>query len=140
MHLKSISKIGIFFLFLVVSNSVRDTMAEKSPDTKPEKEQEDEDEGYDPNALTAEQIMNLPDYEPDEDDDTEGMTIDEIMERANQRSDAMYGNSGPQEDGTYIVQGDIAMTKEDYEQYMADWKVEEAKLIAEGKINPSADS
>jgi hypothetical protein len=32
------------------------------------------------------------------------------------------------------------MTKEDYEQYMADWKVEEAKLIAEGKINPSADS
>jgi hypothetical protein len=32
---------------------------------------------------------------------------DEIMERANQRSDAMYGNSGPQEDGTYIVQGDF---------------------------------
>jgi hypothetical protein len=99
-------------------------MAEKSLDTKLDKDQEDEedegedeDKGLDPNPLMAEEIMNLPDYEPGEDEETEGMITNEIIERANQRYDAIHGNSGSQEDGTYIVKGDIAMTKEEYEQY-----------------------
>ena len=63
---------------------------------------------------------------------------DEIIERANQRSRAMEGDGGVHEsdDGTYIVQGDIAMTKEQYEEYMAEWKKQEAELIAKGEMKP----
>ena len=50
----------------------------------------------------------------------------------------MEGDGGVHEsdDGTYIVQGDIAMTKEQYEEYMAEWKKQEAELIAKGEMKP----
>ena len=60
---------------------------------------------------------------------------DEIIERANHMG---RGNHAEVEnpDGPYIVQGDIAMTKEQYEEHMAEWKVQEAELIAKGIIKP----
>jgi len=123
---------GIVLVFLIQVFLSPCAMAEK-PKEQPV---EEEEEGY-VRGLTSEEIMNLPDL-PDEDDETAGMTIDEIIERANQRSRAMEGDGGVHEsdDGTYIVQGDIAMTKEQYEEYMAEWKKQEAELIAKGEMKP----
>merc|ERR1719259_1566252 len=70
----------------------------------------------------------------EEDQVTKGMTIDEIIERANQKCQG--GGGRHCEEAPYIVQGDIAMTKEQYEEYMADWKKQEAELIAKGEIKP----
>jgi len=45
------------------------------------------------------------------------------------------GGSQPLADGTYLV-GDFAMTKEQYEDRMAEGKIHEAELIARGEITP----
>lgn len=95
---------------------------------------EEEEDGQYIKGLTAEEIMNLPDISDDEDDETRGMTMDEIIERANQMGQGRSADAGG--DAPYIVQGDIAMTKEQYEEYMAEWKKQEAELIAKGEIKP----
>merc|ERR1712126_41010 len=118
------------FLYLLVAIS-QDAMAEKPQDEHvPE-----EEEGY-VKGLTAEEIMNLPAMPDDEDDETRDMTIDEIIERANQGCRQGPEECHEEEGGPYIVQGDIAMTKEQYEEHMADWKKQEAELIAKGEIKP----
>ena len=61
---------------------------------------------------------------------------DEIIERANKGCHRGAVEERCEEEGPYIVQGDIAMTKEQYEEYMADWKKQEAELIAKGEIKP----
>ena len=86
-------------------------------------EPEVDEEGY-IRGLTSEEIMNLPDMPDEEDEETAGMTIDQITERANQMGGGGEG-SQPLADGTYLV-GDIAMTKEQYEEHMAEWKIQEA--------------
>jgi len=119
----------LVFLFQVILSPC--AMAEK-PKEEPV---EEEEEGF-VRGLTSDEIMNLPDL-PDEDDETAGMTIDEIIERANQRSRATEGAGVREsEDGTYIVQGDIAMTKEQYEEHMAEWEKQKAELIARGEMKP----
>ena len=62
------------------------------------------------------------------------LSADQIIERANQMGGGGEG-SQPLADGTYLV-GDIAMTKEQYEEHMAEWKIQEAELIARGEITP----
>ena len=62
-------------------------------------------------------------------------TPDEIIERANQRGNANQSEEG-NIDGPYIVQGDIAMTKEEYEEHMAEWEKQKAELIAKGEMQP----
>jgi len=107
-------------------------MAEKPKGA--EAEPELDEEGY-VRGLTSEEIMNLPPLEDDEDEETAGMTIDEIIERANQRGNANQSEEG-NIDGPYIVQGDIAMTKEEYEEHMAEWEKQKAELIAKGEMQP----
>jgi len=125
MKLNSTGILLSLFLFAATSTSA---MAEK-----PQEDQVPEEEGY-VKGLTAEEIMNLPDMPDEEDEETKGMTIDEIIERANQKCKG--GDARHCEEAPYIVQGDIAMTKEQYEEYMADWKKQEAELIAKGEIKP----
>jgi len=96
-------------------------------------EPEVDEEGY-IRGLTSEEIMNLPDMPDEEDEETAGMNIDQIIEKANQMGGGGEG-SQPLADGTYLV-GDIAMTKEQYEEHMAEWKIQEAELIARGEITP----
>ena len=62
------------------------------------------------------------------------LSLDQIIERANQMGRGQSADAGG--DAPYIVQGDIAMTKEQYEEYMAEWKKQEAELIAKGEIKP----
>ena len=64
------------------------------------------------------------------------LLTDEIIERANKGCHRGAVEERCEEEGPYIVQGDIAMTKEQYEEYMADWKKQEAELIAKGEIKP----
>jgi len=97
---------------------------------------EPEEEGY-IKGLSSEEIMNLPDMPDEEDEETANMTIDEIIERANKMGQGSGGaRSGAADGSPYIVQGDIAMTKEQYDEYMAEWKKQEAELIAKGEIKP----
>jgi len=96
---------------------------------------ESEVEGDYVRGLTSEEIMNLPDMPDEEDPETAGMTIDQIIERANQMGRGSHGHT-QNPDEPYIVQGDIAMTKEQYEEHMAEWKKQEAELIAKGEIKP----
>jgi len=103
-------------------------------EAKKEGQVPEEEDGQYIKGLTAEEIMNLPDISDDEDEETAGMTMDEIIERANQMGQGRSADAGG--DAPYIVQGDIAMTKEQYEEYMAEWKKQEAELIAKGEIKP----
>lgn len=134
----NISLAGIILSVILLVTLTHADMAEKPKAEKPKEVASDEpevdEEGYE-RGLTSEEIMNLPDMPDQEDEETAGMTIDEIIERANHMG---RGNHAEVEnpDGPYIVQGDIAMTKEQYEEHMAEWKVQEAELIAKGIIKP----